>query len=802
MSADLTKAGQNFLAKINPIKRAVATDHDGNIKRDAKGNPEFLDQAPSLSDVNLNPKKIDAASSQGALDVVNDALNQEHERNEQIQKQAQANPDGEEDPEALPILRADLEIFPGGSDVDGHPYWHIYDPLGSSYYQINYVGFCIISHWNFCENREELIERINSHTILEIEKENLDEFINFLTGSFLLRSATPEERAKLQQRIDRMENNWVLKLMKYIIFRKNIWCPDFFLNATEPYVTGFFQSKIFKFIFACITVAAFYLFSRQYEQYFTTFPSFLTPSGIIFYGIMLVITKGIHELGHAYTAKACGCRVPAFGLALLMFFPVIFTDVNETWRLPNKWDRFRIAAAGLRAELHVAVFALFLWGFLPPGPMKSACFVLSSLTWITSVIINSNPFLRFDGYYMFQELTGIHNLQTRAFNYAKWWQRNKLFGLRGEQPELAPPRRSRFMVLYAWTIWGYRFVIFTTIAYVMYQRVFKVLGILMMVLQIGMIILRPIIMEIIQVIKMRKELTLNRNLIITLSVTATLLALGSYPFPTSVKVPVMLRSSQSQLIYAPYPGRLVNVNIDKDKLVKKGEALIEVTSDELDQELKKIKPQLASIELRLSRQAASQSDRSLITVLREQREQLLEREKGLLYNKEKSIITAQYDGKIVDMLPEVREGLYVSTSQALASLVNPAAFWVEGYIDEIDLRLIHAGLHGKFIPESITRNSFDVTLERIDNSNSTVIDPRNAGLVATKGGSILVRSTDKGDEPESAVYRVIFTPTDMEQLLSFDRALRGTVVVKGKGRSFFEGVWRNILRVLIRESGF
>ena len=791
---------KSAIGKINPIKRAAIIGEDGQ--------PVFLDDDNSKSDFGQLQHQAKSSlrqdTSADALSMLDDVLNKEKHKNEQVTKQAQENPnqDPQDNPEELPILRADLEIFAGGSDVDGHPFWNVYDPLGSSYYQVNYVGYCIITHWSFCETRAELVERINQHTILEITLENLNEFIGFLNSSFLTRAATPEERARLQIRIERQQKNWLMIAMRYIILRKNIWCPDFMLNATEPYITGFFQSAFFRVIFIIIGVMGFYLFSRQYEAYFATFPSFLTPTGIIFYGVTLVLTKGIHELGHAYTAKACGCRVPAFGMALLVFFPVIYTDVNETWRLSNKWDRIRIAAAGLRAELHVAVFALFLWGFLPAGPLKSACFMLSSATWITSVFINSNPFLRFDGYYIFQELTGIYNLQTRAFLYTKWWQRRLLFGLDKEQPELAPPKRAKFMIIYAWIIWLYRSILFASIAFIAYKRVVKILGIIMMTMQILMIIVRPVVMELLQVYKMRKDLTLNKNIIITSIVLMTLIGIGSYPFPASVKIPVMLRSSQSQLIYAPYPGELVTVNIERDKIIKKDDPLIEVTSDSLDQELKKIKPQLASIELRLSRQAASISDRNLITVLREQREQLLEREKGLLQNKEKSIVKAQYDGIIVDMLPEVRKGLYVNTSKALASLVNPKAVWMEGYINENDLKLIEAGLQGKFIPDSLTRNKVNVHLDRIDSFNSEVIDPRNAALTTLNGGAVLVRGGDKNAVPESAVYRVLFSPNDVNELKAFDRAIRGTVVIKGKGRSFFDGIIRNIQRVFIRESGF
>ena len=38
-------------------------------------------------------------------------------------------------------------------------------------------------------------------------------------------------------------------------------------------------------------------------------------------------------MGHAYTAKRFGCRVPTMGVALLVMVPVLYTDVNDGWKL-------------------------------------------------------------------------------------------------------------------------------------------------------------------------------------------------------------------------------------------------------------------------------------------------------------------------------------------------------------------------------------------------------------------------------------------------------------------------------------
>lgn len=44
----------------------------------------------------------------------------------------------------------------------------------------------------------------------------------------------------------------------------------------------------------------------------------------------LAAMKVVHELGHAFTAKRYGCRVPSMGVALLVLVPMLYIDANET----------------------------------------------------------------------------------------------------------------------------------------------------------------------------------------------------------------------------------------------------------------------------------------------------------------------------------------------------------------------------------------------------------------------------------------------------------------------------------------
>ena len=97
----------------------------------------------------------------------------------------------------------------------------------------------------------------------------------------------------------------------------------------------------------------------------------------------LLFSVVLHEMGHALTARHFGCRVPAMGVAFLVMVPVLYTDTNDAWKLQSRRARLLIGAAGMLAELTLAVWATLLWCFLPDGPLRAGVFLLASTTWIS-----------------------------------------------------------------------------------------------------------------------------------------------------------------------------------------------------------------------------------------------------------------------------------------------------------------------------------------------------------------------------------------------------------------------------------
>ena len=131
---------------------------------------------------------------------------------------------------------------------------------------------------------------------------------------------------------------------------------------------------------------------------------------MLLYLVTLIFVKCLHELGHAFVAKHFGCRVSAIGIAFLVFFPFLYTDTTDAWRLRNHKERLLINFAGILTELHLALIATFAWAVLPDGGLKSVAFFIATTSWISSLVINVSPFMRFDGYYVFADWLKAENL--------------------------------------------------------------------------------------------------------------------------------------------------------------------------------------------------------------------------------------------------------------------------------------------------------------------------------------------------------------------------------------------------------
>jgi putative peptide zinc metalloprotease protein len=698
----------------------------------------------------------------------------------------------------LPLIRGDLEIYEGPKDLDFMPSWTIHDPLRHRYFKIGYLEFKLLAFWKE-GNAEKISQKIEKETTLEIDSEQIFSFAQFLEMNYLTIQSDPKVHTKFMDFVQRQKKSIFFELLKnYLFFRIPIIHPSNFLNSTLKYVKFMF-SKTFFIISFVLLIVSLYLISRQFDEFIHTFIYSFTLEGLIIYAIALFFAKVIHEFGHAYTATYYGVKVPTMGIAFLVMWPVLYTDTTQIWKVVDKKARLAVGAAGMIAELLLAIYASLLWHFAPPGPIQSAAFALATVTWVITLAINLSPFMRFDGYYLLSDYLGVENLQERSFALAKWQMREFIFNYKTPRPEFFSSKLHRILLIYAYCTWIYRFFIFLGIAFLVYYFFFKLLGIFLMLVELIWFVFLPIGKEMGVWYKMRSKARWSLSGVISLIILCTSIGLLFIPFKTSVDAPTFVHNPTSFKIYPAVSAQIAKVNVLQGDPVQKDDPLIELSALELNFLKNKAEEKIKILKYQLEHQVLDETRAQNIKVLEQQLEQAIAELQSTSEQLKNTIIRAPFDGFVAELDEILRPGLWVNTKWPLGIILKPQKSLFEAYVLEDDLRHVEKSQKAIFYPDNIDLKAIPLTLINLEKTNSIILNrPELASLYK---GEIAVEKDEKGRLiPKKAIYKSVFEAENNIPILL--QTQRGTTKIESDKHNLIARLWRLVASVLIRESGF
>ena len=698
----------------------------------------------------------------------------------------------------IPYLRQDLEIFRGNSREDGSPAWLLYDAVRNKYFTLGLTAFRLIKNWRGGEDIQNFEKKINTQGI-ETTGDEIKSFVGFLQQNNLIIQPQGQGVPYLMQQKNSLKKSWLMNLIhSYLFFKIPLFTPDEWLGRTYNKVK-FLGSKKIRNIIYILGFIGLFLVIQQFENFSKTFLYFFSIKGLMLYFITLVFVKCLHELGHAYIAKHHGCRVSAIGIAFLVFFPFLYTDTTDAWRLRNHKERLLINFAGIFTELHLALIATFVWGVLPEGGLKSAAFFIATTSWISSIAINVSPFMRFDGYYVFSDWLKAENLQPRSFALAKWKTRETLFGFNHKPPEEINPSRRWTFIIYAWSTWVYRLFLFIGIALLVYYFAFKVLGIILFAIEIYWFIMLPIIKEIKQWWLMRSEMRINKQTFRTTAILIITLMVLFLPWKSSMKIPAVYISEKYSKIYSPYSAKIKSVLITKDQEVELGQNLIELYSPELDKDINSIRRKILLTKTKINRISGTSGNMDEYLTYNQRLIALQSELSGLTKIKEKLVIKAPNKGKVKDLVSLSNE-MWVSNLDQLLGIVHYGTGNVKAFIREEHIDRFQENTPAVFIPNDGDHKKIHLISSKLD--LSSVNNLPYIALSSIHSGPIAIRNFTSGEyqyRHETAHYVADFKLVNKSSI-KFE--LPGYVHVEGNRYSPFVKFFRNVFSVLIRESGF
>ncbi len=705
----------------------------------------------------------------------------------------------------LPRLREELDLLPGPTLPDGQPSWTLHDPSRNQFFRIDWPTLEVLQRWDL-DDPARIAADVCARTTLQLQPDDVEAVVQFLAQHQLLQpgaTASPDgarPAARLAAQLARLEGTplkWLLH--HYLFFRVPLVRPDAWLTRWLP-VARWFGSRSFGLLTLVALAVGLTQVARRWDVFTASLVDTFNLEGLLAYGVALFCVKAVHELGHAFTAKHFGCRVPAMGVAFLVMWPVAYTDTNETWRLTDRFQRLRVACAGIATELVVAAWATLAWALLPQGGLQSAAFVLATTSWVATLAINASPFMRFDGYFILMDALDMPNLHGRSFALARWQLREWLFGLGDEAPEpFAPPQR-RALVAFAWATWLYRLVLFLGIAVLVYVFFFQLLGVLLFAVEIAWFILWPIRSEL-KVWRARwpqiRERARSRR---TALAVAGLCLLAVVPWPGRITASGVLRPHESWPVHAPAAARVDALPLQHGAVVQEGQVLAVLSVPDLSSRQQ-------ALQARLSQQrwlaAASGFNPEMRQRWRVAEQTLATTEaewQGLQAEQSQFQPRAPYAGRFFVADPDLAPGQWVGRREPLGVLVREGTAWrVETWLDEEEVARARVGQGATFQIDSATGERLRLKVVAIDRDAARLLPRRE--LASALGGHVVTREKNGQLVPERAVYRVALEVQDMPVGLQ-SVAWRGRLTLHADWSSPAARYVRQALAVLVREVGF
>jgi len=319
------------------------------------------------------------------------------------------------------------------------------------------------SHWELAQlfdgarSYAEIAALYSGQTGVEYSAEEVQEFAASLEADeFWYR--TPQEKNALLMQKDAEKRRKALKA------KKSKWGdlaqitfpavnPDKFLTWVYKYTSFVYTWWFMLFslalfgIMAGITIAYWSEIGRDTWQFFNFTQKTWTDAAIFY--LVAVLSMCWHELGHGHACKHYGGRVPVMGFLLIYLTPAFYTDTTEGEVMASRYQRMVIALAGVWSELYICAVATILWWFSAPDTLlHSVAYTMMLITGIASVLINFNPLMKLDGYYIMSELLGLADLKENSTAYVSAWVKRHIWKLPVEVP-FVPRRRRPPYVTYA-----------------------------------------------------------------------------------------------------------------------------------------------------------------------------------------------------------------------------------------------------------------------------------------------------------------------------------------------------------------
>ena len=591
-----------------------------------------------------------------------------------------------------------------------------------------------------------------------VEIDEIKKFLRRLLNDNLLVADRIGDAARLlqQNRREKKMESWQ-RLLGVLAIRFRGINPQGMLDLFCPAVSWLFHPlfivlTVFGFFGALIAVGL--NFTRIFETDFLA-QNLANPRTALAIVLALGVVKVLHELGHAFACRSIGRDCHELGVMLLAFVPCLYCNVSDAWMEPSRWKRMLVSSAGIYVEMLIAILCVPLWLLSHDGPMQAFWFSMITICSVNTLLVNGNPLLRYDGYYVLSDLVQIPNLySTSQRSLSK--RLAGMFATSGAQRSGIVENGGVLLAAYALAAKIYRLFVVGVILLVIYSFFANAglnnLGILFAGLLFAMTF-GPIWWRTLRRWSSASfQFSLRFGRILFVSGLSCLLFALLLCFPITIRTFADGESelAGARIVYAPEQGKLSWL-VKRDSEVHADQLLGRIENSDLELELLQQRQRVARLQLVLSNQELllkqGADNSSAVELQKQSLASARKIEDQLKQRYDRLELRAKHDGRLVALSQKNRRDVAtldlsrtdstvaaenkecsVQRSEPLAAIYDPAAIRIRLHMTETQIGRIAEGntvqmIVGQASPDYISGVVASIDIENRSQQSSTFSAP-------------------------------------------------------------------------------
>jgi putative peptide zinc metalloprotease protein len=664
--------------------------------------------------------------------------------------------------------------------------WIVKDPVSLQYHRLKQPEMIVLQMLDGQVTLRDVLERVQSEYPTRIVRiTDLLRLVSSLYRSGLVLSdAAGQGESVYQRALDLRRRQWLGRLTNILSIQLPGFDPGPLLNRLNRVMGWMFTPLGITLWFLLVAIAFGLVLGhwREFEQRLPGFYDFFSADRLWLLALVLSMTKILHELGHGIACRHFGGECHEIGIMFLVFTPAMYCDTSDSWRLPNKWHRIFIGAAGMYVELALASAACLIWWNTRPGWTHYVCLNVMFVSSVSSLLFNLNPLLRYDGYYMLADFLEVPNLAQKSQWALLNTARVAILGLPMVAREQLPQQNIFWFALYSVASFCYRwFILFLIIWFLTrflepyeLQSIGIILAMIAMVGAIGVPFWRMIRYFLIPGVS--SEVKWPRFVLACGVGCAILGGVAFIPLPRSLTVPVVIEldDMEAEHVYVSLEGSLSEIFVKPGDEVQAGTVLAELNNHDVVFRLAQLEGarihqegHLRSLRRRVLADPAALVDipaaEAELSDLRKQlaesqreaeRLQLVAHRDGIVFPpRDKSARPRDPEMGIADWYgspfdPENRS-VYLEAGTLFCSIANPKRFAARLLVQEDDIALIEPGQPTKLILDSYRIQPITSTIQAVSTRETTAPPPE---LTNDVGGPVAMKQGPNGAAQSMFVY--------------------------------------------------